>query len=50
MKPLRFVGEQLGLQVNWDQKAYTISLLTGGDIGSGGDSEGMRAAWVFYSL
>ena len=46
MIPLRFVGEQLGLQVNWDQKAYTISLLTGGDIGSGGDSEGMRAAWV----
>ena len=46
MIPLRFVGEQLGLQVNWDQKAYTISLLTGGDIGLSGDSEEMRAAWV----
>lgn len=57
MIPLRFVGEQLGLQVNWDQKAYSISLLTGGlagipgegngsGIGTGSGSVGMRAAWV----
>lgn len=30
MVPLRFVGEQLGLQVNWDQKAFTIALLSAG--------------------
>ncbi|GGD66888.1 family 10 glycosylhydrolase [Paenibacillus nasutitermitis] len=28
MVPLRFVGEQLGLQVNWNQKAYSITLLS----------------------
>lgn len=30
MVPLRFVSEQLGLQVNWDQATRTITLRTGG--------------------
>ncbi|BBH20546.1 hypothetical protein Back11_18910 [Paenibacillus baekrokdamisoli] len=64
MVPLRFVGEQLGLQVNWDQKAYTISLLSagispqpGGNNGNGdgsnnGGSQDLKAAWVstIYNL
>ena len=29
MVPLRFVSEQLGLQVNWEQATRTITLLTG---------------------
>lgn len=29
MVPLRFVSEQLGLQVNWNQSTRTITLLTG---------------------
>lgn len=29
MVPLRFVSEQLGLQVNWEQSTKTITLLTG---------------------
>ncbi|HZG17669.1 MAG TPA: family 10 glycosylhydrolase [Candidatus Bathyarchaeia archaeon] len=29
MVPLRFVAEQLGLQVNWDQASQTISLASG---------------------
>ncbi|MBS5909347.1 MAG: family 10 glycosylhydrolase [Paenibacillus macerans] len=29
MVPLRFVGEQLGLDVDWDQQSKTISLSTG---------------------
>jgi len=29
MVPLRFVSEQLGLQVNWDQATRTINLLSG---------------------
>lgn len=30
MAPIRFVSEQLGLQVNWDQKQRTISLISYG--------------------
>ncbi|WP_232698130.1 family 10 glycosylhydrolase [Brevibacillus daliensis] len=32
MVPLRFVSEQLGLQVNWDQDTKTITLLSGSSV------------------
>lgn len=57
MVPLRFVGEQLGLQVLWDEAARTITLLTGsyipskpspGDNNGGGNnsSDQLRGAWI----
>ncbi|MDP4096762.1 family 10 glycosylhydrolase [Paenibacillus sp. P96] len=56
MVPLRFIGEQLGLEVNWDRSARTITLLSGasapapGEPAETGDevsaSESMRGAWV----
>lgn len=55
MVPLRFVGEQLGLVVNWDQPSRTISLLTvnkePGNPGDGsghgnGNGQTLNGAWV----
>ncbi|MFB5268391.1 family 10 glycosylhydrolase [Paenibacillus enshidis] len=58
MVPLRFIGEELGLNVNWDAAARTITLSSGANVNvpaSGeqnetgtevGASESMRGAWV----
>lgn len=44
MVPLRFVGEQLGLTVNWDSATRSISLFSGA--GTGGPPEGVVGAWI----
>lgn len=48
MVPLRFVSEQLGLRVDWNQEKRTITLTTPGiNPPSGGqDSNELRGAWV----
>ena len=50
MVPLRFVGEQLGLDVVWNQKAKTITLRSGGASpsvpGGGGGDKGLKGAWI----
>ncbi|MWV45058.1 family 10 glycosylhydrolase [Paenibacillus sp. HJL G12] len=58
MVPLRFVGENLGLQVLWNQSAQSIALLSGSYIpnlpnpaepnqpGSGQQSQGLHGAWI----
>ncbi|MEC0089969.1 family 10 glycosylhydrolase [Paenibacillus macquariensis] len=52
MVPLRFVGESLGLQVNWNQLEQSVTLISsatswpdnGGDTGT--DLSSLRGAWV----
>ncbi|MGG4045640.1 family 10 glycosylhydrolase [Paenibacillus favisporus] len=51
--PLRFVGEQLGLQVDWDQVARTITLTSSAYIpteppaeGGGSSSSQLQGAWI----
>ncbi|WP_438351805.1 family 10 glycosylhydrolase [Paenibacillus sp. FA6] len=52
MVPLRFVGEALGLQVNWDQADQTVTLISGavlpdfGDENEGINNSALRGAWV----
>ncbi|QYR24146.1 family 10 glycosylhydrolase [Paenibacillus sp. sptzw28] len=52
MVPLRFVGEQLGLKVNWNPSDSTISLISPGvtepAAGDGGEAgrAGLRGVWV----
>lgn len=54
MVPLRFVGESLGIEVEWDGKTRTVFLNAsmtapkpGAGTGSGGGSKlGLKAAWV----
>ena len=61
MVPLRFVGESLGLQVNWNQIQQTVTLLSGitvpGNIPDQGtdnetDQSLLRGAWIstIYNL
>ncbi|CAH1206328.1 hypothetical protein PAECIP111893_02517 [Paenibacillus plantiphilus] len=60
MVPLRFVGEELGIEVEWDGKTRTVFLNAsmmqpdpGAGNGSGGGSKsGLKAAWVstIYNL
>lgn len=62
MVPLRFVGENLGLQVIWNQSAQSIALLSGSYIpnlpnpaepsqpdpgnGNGQQTQGLHGAWI----
>jgi len=46
MVPLRFVGEQLGLAVNWDSASRTITLLSAAAGGGSGRSGGVVGAWI----
>ncbi|MFS0871419.1 family 10 glycosylhydrolase [Paenibacillus xylanilyticus] len=59
MVPIRFVSENLGIKVNWDQAAQTINLTTGttptpdpatpaepGGTGSTPSTDDMRGAWI----
>lgn len=44
MVPLRFIGENLGLTVNWDQSSRSVSLITSD--GEVIDLAGLRGAWI----
>ncbi|UVI28912.1 family 10 glycosylhydrolase [Paenibacillus spongiae] len=53
MVPLRFVGEQLGLLVNWEPKTNIITLLTVNNVpvnpgtgGGSGNGETLNGVWV----
>lgn len=51
MVPLRFIGEQLGLNVRWDATARAVIMQTpaetgGGSGGGGAHTAGLRGAWV----
>ncbi|GIO30720.1 MULTISPECIES: family 10 glycosylhydrolase [Paenibacillus] len=54
MVPLRFIGENLGLQVLWNQAAQSIALISGTYIpdpaepgnGGGQQAQGLRGAWI----
>ncbi|MCG7406283.1 family 10 glycosylhydrolase [Paenibacillus sp. ACRRX] len=44
MVPLRFIGESLGVQVNWDPLLQTVSLVTGEGVEQ--PAAGLRATWI----
>lgn len=44
MVPLRFIGENLGLTVNWDQSTRTVTLITAD--GEVQELAGLRGTWI----